>query len=187
MRLMPSVAYQESIKYQQKKKERMLQFATATEVWGKGENDRIEVKYHRNKDMGRSVWAKRDFKLGEKITSHGGVYVTSDDDNANVEDDDYVLRINGNTLVDGHPRWPESDGHDGKFINDAGPGAPIKSYHPITGLELGPNCRFSVGYIMVNASKKRVIWIVATRPITKGDELFLSYGRDFWKRDKRKQ
>jgi len=108
--------------------------------------------------------------LSQIVCTYGGRCFRDDDD---VPQSNYLLGVKKGLVIDGNPLFPESSGHMGIYINDAC--GPIK-----TGDK--NNVRFSLGWIQTSDGKKQVIWIRAKKHIAAGDELFLSYGSDFWKK-----
>lgn len=72
----------------------------------------------------------------------------------------YLLRLNRNTAIDARPKRSGM----GRYANDA------------MGISRVPGLRNNAEYLIYGNR----VFIEATRNIRKGEEIFVSYGREFW-------
>jgi hypothetical protein len=132
----------------------------------------VEI-FDRGDAMGKSVRTLRAFSRGEIVCSYGGREIV---DWSQVHATDYAYQVSKNLIVDGNPKFPESNGHAGAFINDA--------CGPIRSAGLVNNVYFSNGFVRApDGGKLRAIWLRAKFNIPAGAELFLSYGQSYWQRN----
>lgn len=158
----------------QNEKKRLLDYATFSDVVASGRMnaDGVEV-FDRGDSIGKSVRACRAFKRLDIVCSYGGkVYLYGSDTDNSIESEYKYLMLK-NVIVDGDPRFPESRGHAGSFINDAR--GKIKQNAQKN------NVYFSNGTVVcADGQRRRIVWIRAAQPIEAGQELWLDYGRDYW-------
>ncbi len=146
----------------------MCSFATIDDILTSGKIDPSDVElFERTDGMGKSVKTKRPFKYNEIICSYGGKVMEIGDQ----PDTQFAFKVKSNVVVDGDPKHLESKGHVGNFINDAT--GPIKCGKN--------NVAFSIGYIKTAEGRKVCVWMKAKQFLPEGTELFVSYGRDYWK------
>jgi hypothetical protein len=119
-------------------------------------------------NAGKGVFAMRDFAQNEKVCKYTGdllyglrVEAATGDDPDNDDDFEgstYILQLSRNTLVDAARR----NTNVGRFINDT------------KGTRRRPNVKWVVD------QRRKTVEMRATRPIKKGDELFVSYGSGYF-------
>ncbi|MET4694264.1 SET domain-containing protein [Endozoicomonas lisbonensis] len=117
---------------------------------------------------GNGLFADQDIDKGEFITWYGGPVINVDSEereklSEHYEDWSHLAGIDRHTVIQS-PKQPEPGMGGGGFINDG-----INIFTP-------PNVTF------VPISERQCIYIKSLRPIDKGEELFVSYGTDYWKR-----
>lgn len=128
-------------------------------------NNDVEVKASSINNAGDGLFATKDFKKGDFICWYNGVFIEPPVIENGYYDSDYLLKIPGSDLY--------IDAEDplscyGRFIND---GLSKKN----------SNCKF-IDYDDVYAAG-----VIATRKIKQGDEIFVSYGHDYWIEPRRNQ
>ncbi|HWA35056.1 MAG TPA: SET domain-containing protein [Cyclobacteriaceae bacterium] len=113
---------------------------------------------------GKGLFAKTAFKKGDRITEYAGPLKKWKD----VKDQDgynaYLLRLNRTTAIDA--RRSKSPG---RYANDA------------AGFVRVPGLRNNAEYLTYGNR----CFIEATRKIKKGEEIFVSYGGEFWRLQKK--
>lgn len=143
--------------------------ATFAEVEASGRIDPSGVEvFDRGDEVGKSVRTTKSYRRDEIVCSYGGRLFPSSEPSDTL----YAYLMNGKTVVDGDPRWPETQGHVGSFINDA--------CGPVRNDAVSNNVCFSNGFVLTSRGKVRAVWIKAKRDLPEGTELFLSYGRGYW-------
>lgn len=124
----------------------------------------VEV-FDRGDALGAAVRALRPFRAGDVVCSFGGRVFPTDERHSSV----YALQLNRKWILDGDPRWPESRGHVGALVNDAAGAVRCNNGQN--------NVRFSVSRL----GGRPAVLLRATRAINAGDELWVSYGRQYWR------
>lgn len=151
----------------------------------------IEVKLSNVHHKG--VFALRDIKAGEFITIYPAhfIYKLNGMDKILLyplntlekSNPDYDAFFDFNILISGNPNLTNNLQVVGHMINDGGDISDIKledKYHNVlydTTVEKNINCTYEIG----KYKNIMVLWVVATKLILKGEELFTSYGIDYWK------
>ena len=112
---------------------------------------------------GKGLFTKRDIKKGERIIEYLGEIVTEKELDRRAENDiyGYAFFISKNRCIDAY-YTPEATA---RYANDA-EGLSKKKGHP-------NNAFYEVW--------KRRGWITAERDIKAGSEIFVSYGKEYWK------
>lgn len=169
--------------------------------------DNVYVK--KSKVHGRGVFAKKDIVKGSLITFYPGdivlFYPNNDllkindkvvfsilaskrfepfsNPSANFGDDEYFFMMDNKAYaIIGSPRFDKDPNYLGHLINDGVYNPWSKSvYSYERDAYKTDNCDF---YYIINNLH---VGIMATKDINKGEELFLSYGIDYWKYRKPKQ
>ena len=108
------------------------------------------------------LFAARDFKTGEKLVKYSGDWVINGDaEDVNIMTGNYMLGVTKDSNIDA----ARMNTAAGRWVNDPrGTGKP-------------PNCVFALQRMGDNSS----CWLRASKAIKKGDELFVSYGANYWK------
>jgi len=127
-------------------------------------DDFLKVKRSTLPKSGKGVFTTVDIKKGDVITELKGENYTSKDFDlmihAEPNRDGYAFYVNRNKVIDTFNALKEPS----RYINDA------KGITRVKGLT--NNCEFSV--------KKKRVFVIATKNIQKGSELFVSYGPEYW-------
>lgn len=122
-------------------------------------------------EIGRSVVAMCDMKMSEVVCSYGGQIVNNEQAEKLFQDENpqrsaYLFCLHSNCAIDGYPELPESVGHLGIFVNDP------------RGIEgQFENLYWSVKRTGTESAR---ILLRARRNIKKGEELWISYGPNYW-------
>lgn len=124
----------------------------------------VKVKKSQIPNSGKGLFADRDYKKGDIIVEYEGEKVSwkeCQERNQNQKGHGgYYLYINKNNCVDAqYTLWAK-----GRYANDA------SGFIRVAGLR--NNARYEI--------IKGKPFIVATRKINAGDEIFVSYGRAYW-------
>jgi uncharacterized protein len=124
----------------------------------------ISVKESQLPASGQGLWADRDFRRGDVIVKYDGDRVTWKECVRRNENQEgyggYYLYINSRKCIDAqHTLWAR-----GRYANDA------------AGLNRVNGLRNNAKYEVV----KGEAFIVATRNINAGEEIFVSYGKSYW-------
>lgn len=115
---------------------------------------------------GDGLFATRDIRMGETVAIYSGPIVDED-----TGDNHYLLKLpgEGNGFIDGtRPLFP--DAHLGRFANHA---AWSPDHRPL----------FNVKFVFdknVERNPRRFVKLVATRPVRKGEEIYVNYGPEYW-------
>jgi transposase InsO family protein len=109
---------------------------------------------------GRGLFAARDFPTGANITEYTGDLVVDPDDDFDSGGSRYVFGISQNVHIDA----ARKDTAPGRLINDP------------RGSDYQPNATWKVD------RRQRKVRLVTTRPVRKGEEFFIRYGADFWRK-----
>lgn len=127
-------------------------------------NNDFEVKKSQIPGAGKGLFAKRDFKKGERILEYLGEEITEKEADRRADEHDqygYLFFISKNKCIDAYNN-PEALA---RYANDA------KGLTKIKGLN--NNCCYDI--------YKRSGWIKAEKNIKSGDEILVSYGAEYWK------
>lgn len=111
-------------------------------------------------NAGYGLFTKVVFRKGEIVTEYKGRHCTW----AQVEDDvdnGYIFHIDDNNVIDAQ----KNVNTFGRYANDA------------AGLQRAPGLRNNAEYF----EEENRVFIRATRNIPAGSEVFVSYGRRYWK------
>ena len=135
----------------------------------------FEVKESTIPDSGKGVFAKRDFKQGSIICEYKGVLMPIEQYKRGMVGDDRSIGYNDKYQLVGYPD------NLGAYIND------IVVFREYTVDEL-KKCIRENKYPMHEGKqyncdylgKFNRIWVIATSDIEAGNELFASYGPDYW-------
>jgi SET domain-containing protein len=122
------------------------------------------VKKSQIPGAGKGLFAKRDFKKGERILEYLGEIITDAECDRRAEEHDqygYIFYISKKKCVDAY-HTPE---HLARYANDA------KGLTKVKGLN--NNCCYSI--------YKQSGWIKAEKNIKVGEEIFVSYGAEYWR------
>jgi SET domain-containing protein len=119
----------------------------------------VVVKRSHLPGAGKGLFAKMDFKKGDRITEYAGRRRKWKDVKGEDGYNTYLLRLNRTTAIDAR-----TSKAPGRFANDA------------------------AGFVRVNGLSNNAeyltygnkCFIEATRKIKKGEEILVSYGREFW-------
>jgi len=140
------------------------------------ESDNIYKKKSKLKNAGNGIFAKRDFLSGEIICLYcpylifdkkNGQVITIDKDEKNLDEinkcyGDYVLNVYHDISIFANPNFEKNKDCLGHMCNDRGY-SPYKRY----------NEDFNNGIF-------NYLYLIATKPIRKDDEIYISYGRNYW-------
>jgi len=123
----------------------------------------FEVKKSNIPGSGKGLFAKVDFKKGERIIEYLGEIITEAELDKRAENDiyGYAFFISKKKCVDAY-YTPEALA---RYANDAA------GLVRVTGVK--NNCCYSIW--------KNRGWIEAEKPIKAGEEIFVSYGKEYWK------
>ena len=127
-------------------------------------NSSVTVKRSQIAAAGKGLFAKKDFQVGDVVATYGGIVMHADEYKRLPESKrNYGMAIENHTnyIVDGTKSYGI---HKGRWINDP--------FH--TNFALNVKSKWN------NADKR--IEIKATKPIKKGDEIFINYGAGFHQR-----
>lgn len=111
-------------------------------------------------DAGMGLFTTVDIHKGERIVEYKGRLVRWKDVKHTDGHNGYLLRLDRSLAIDARPK----NSGKGRYANDA------------MGLVRLPGLRNNAEYLIYG---KRV-FIEATRNIRKGEEVLVSYGREFW-------
>lgn len=147
-----------------------IQIASAADIAASGRLDPNGVEVFENPNgMGKSVRTTRVFEKDEIVCSYGGRKLQLGDET------DYGFQMSTAIIVDGNPAFPESRGHVGIYINDAT--GPIKQPGAVN------NVYFSVGNVRTpDRGTIPAIWLRAKKRLSANTELFVYYGKGYWRK-----
>lgn len=141
---------------------------------------RAEIRSSLIPNAGMGIFATEDIEKGDPICIYDGVEVPKEF----VSESDYLQEfpVNGKT-IDGF-RIPRSEWGIGQFANDA-VGSIFDTNQPITSDILEKVTRFFKDKSIESEKKFNVVvnpngWLLATRFIKKGEELYNYYGINYW-------
>jgi SET domain-containing protein len=125
--------------------------------------ENFEVKKSQIPGAGKGLYTKVDFKKGERIIEYIGEIITEAELDRRAERDifGYAFYINKRRCIDAY-YTPEALA---RYANDA------KGLTRVKGLK--NNCCYSIW--------KNRGWIEAERDIKAGEEIFVSYGAEYWR------
>ena len=123
-------------------------------------NPYLKVKASILPGCGKGLFTKIFIPKGIIITEHTGKITSFKDANHDEGNNQYLFYVSGNHVIDAR------DQHDSlaRFINDA------RGYNKIVGLTNNAK------YIIVGKS----VFITAIKEIMPNDEIFVSYGKEYW-------
>lgn len=123
----------------------------------------FEVKKSKIPGSGKGLFAKVDFKKGERIIEYLGEIITEAELDKRAEKDiyGYAFYISKKKCIDAY-YTPEALA---RYANDAA------GLVKVSGIK--NNCCYSIW--------KQRGWIEAERNIKAGEEIFVSYGKEYWK------
>ncbi|MCW3084349.1 MAG: hypothetical protein JWP12_1715 [Bacteroidetes bacterium] len=126
-------------------------------------NDDLAVKKSTIPNSGKGLFTKRDVKKGERIVEYLGEVITEAELDIRAEKDiyGYAFYISKKKCVDAYYTPDEL----ARYANDA------KGITRIPGLN--NNCSYEIW--------KNRGWIKAEKNIKAGDEIFVSYGHEYWR------
>ncbi len=145
---------------QDKKKGRCKKLTTITHPYCAKHTRKIlglSVRKSTIAGAGKGLFAERTFKKGENIARYGGEILTTEEYNARYEADAmgaYGVQLDDARVIDARR-------------TDAGVARYACDYH---GSRKKPNAEY------IADDENDEVWIVATRKIKKGDEIFTDYG-----------
>jgi SET domain-containing protein len=124
----------------------------------------FDIKKSQIPSAGHGLWAKKEFKRGDVIVKYDGEKITWKECERRNEAQEgyggYYMFINKRKCIDAqHTTWAH-----GRYANDAAGLCRIEG--------LRNNAKYEIS--------KGEVFIVATRNIKAGEEIFVSYGRSYW-------
>lgn len=124
----------------------------------------LYVKKSKLPNAGKGLWTNTEIKKGEVVSEYEGEKITWKEclrRNENQKDfGAYYFYVNSKNCVDAqHTLWVLA-----RYANDAA------GYARVEGLR--NNCKYEI--------KKGKPYIVATRNLKSGDEIFVGYGKEYW-------
>lgn len=125
------------------------------------------IKRSRLPNAGKGLFTRVDFMKGDRIVEYAGRRRKWKDVKHQDGHNGYLLRLNRTTAIDARPKRSGK----GRYANDA------------MGLARVPGLRNNAEYLIYGNR----VFIEATRNIRKGEEIFVSYGKEFWTLQKRLQ
>jgi len=140
------------------------------------ESENVYISKSRIKNAGNGIFAKRDFNAGDIICLYSPHIIVDKDSRKVVTLDKemktwtdivdkygtYLLNLEKNISVFGNPDFVRNQDYLGHMPNDRGY-SPFKIY----------NEKFNNGFFCF-------LYLIASKPIKKDTEVFISYGSDYW-------
>lgn len=126
-------------------------------------SDYLEVRKSTIPGAGKGLFTLRDIKKGERVVEYLGEIITDKECDRRAEKDQYgyFFYISKNKCVDAY-HMPEVKA---RYANDASGLTKVKG--------IRNNCCYEVW--------KRSGWILAEKNIKAGEEIFVSYGAEYWR------
>jgi SET domain-containing protein len=125
----------------------------------------LEIKKSQIPRSGQGLWTKEDIKKGDVVCEYTGDKITWKEctrrNDTQENHGGYYFFINARNCVDAQYDLTSM----GRYANDAA------GYTRVAGLR--NNCKYEV--------RKGKPYIIATRNIKEGSEIFVSYGKSYWK------
>ena len=115
----------------------------------------LRIKQSRIPTAGMGLFAERDFRVNDKIADYTGDRIVRD----NQQTGPYFLQLTGSEAIDA----ARTNCGPGRWVNDP------------RGSEFGSNAKFCPNH------RNRTACLRASRPIKKGDEIFVPYGAAYWR------
>jgi len=140
--------------------------------------DGVSVRRSTLPGIGSGLFADKDFEVGDLITEFIG-NIVHDDSARKLADEGRATHIvsakYGNLNLDGSAslRLPHGLG-GGHFANDG-------RFHPVEGMP-APGTNAKQFWREDKSMAITRVFLVATRPIEAGDEIFTTYGEEYWAR-----
>jgi len=128
-----------------------------------GNDDNVDIKKSKIPRAGNGLYAANDFVRGDFICWYMGFLIVKNMVENNYYDSDYLLKLPNKDL---YICAEDEKSCYGRYINDG-----LSKY--------ASNCRFETYTDIYSAGIK------ATKKIKKGDELFISYGYEYWSEERR--
>ena len=124
----------------------------------------FEIKKSQLPSAGHGLWAKKNFKRGEVVVKYDGEIITWKECERRNEAQEgyggYYMYINKKKCIDAqHTIWAH-----GRYANDAAGLCRVEG--------IRNNAKYEIS--------KGEVFIVATRTIKAGEEIFVSYGKGYW-------
>ena len=123
--------------------------------------DGLQVKRSTFPEFGQGLFATREHLRNTKLTHYSAKEVSNFRDPTS----EYVLQIGKKRFINSK----DPSNYVGRYINDS------------RGTNKQPNARFSRGYNITRKHNRHTVPIYSSKKINKGDELFISYGKQFFK------
>jgi hypothetical protein len=121
----------------------------------------LRVKKSKLPNAGKGLFTKKDIPKGTRIVEYKGKLRAWKDVKHQDGYNGYLMYITRNAVIDAQPALKTF----GRYANDA------SGFVKVPGLK--NNCEY--------VSEGKRCFIESLRSIEKGEELFVSYGKDFWK------
>jgi SET domain-containing protein len=123
---------------------------------------KLKVKRSQLPNAGKGLYTTAPIKKGEKIIEYKGQIITWKEYKKRVErdEDGYLLFVNNKRCIDAFPT-PQ---HIARYANDAAGLSRVKG--------LRNNCYYDI--------ENGKGYIVSKRPIKAGEEIFVSYTKEYW-------
>jgi SET domain-containing protein len=122
----------------------------------------LQIKKSTIPNTGQGLFTLKEIKKNEDITEYNGVKMTVEEANRK-EESGYALLINKDTVIDGK----STQSCLGRYANMC------RSLNK-------PHCKGNNARFVINQKTKKVV-LRATKKIKIGEEIFVSYGRSYWK------
>ncbi|MBL7846850.1 MAG: SET domain-containing protein [Cyclobacteriaceae bacterium] len=123
-------------------------------------NRHLVIKRSLLPNAGKGLFTRVDIKKGDRIVEYAGRRRKWKDVKHLDGYNGYLMRLNRTTAIDAKPL----NSGKGRYANDA------------MGLARVPGLRNNAEYLIYGNR----VFIEATRNIRKGEEIFVSYGKEFW-------
>lgn len=128
-----------------------------------GNDENVDIKKSKIPRAGNGLYAKKDFTKGDFICWYMGFLIEEDMVDNGYYDSDYLLKLRGKDM---YICAEDKKSCYGRYINDG-----LSKYKS--------NCEFETYDDVLSSGIK------AKRKIKRGDELYISYGPEYWTDEKR--